>query len=346
MSETQHDMPAVIAHRGASGVLPENTLAAFELAIHLGAEWIETDLVSTADGVLIIRHENELSVTTDIASRPEFASRRTSRIIDGEHKRGWFTEDFTLDELRMLGAAEPLPRIRPLSAEHDGIYGIPTLDEVLTLTERVNARREVPVGLYLELKHPSHFASRGHELTRPLLAALDRRDLLGADAALLIEASEIALLRDLSSRVATPLTQLVEAAGAPFDPAGSSDSPAYRDLCTPAGLAEVAAYASFVGASKRRVLPRDARERSSTPTQLVEDAHAAGLGVHVWTMRDENAYLPKDMRRGLSKKRKGDAAAEYRALFDAGVDGVFTDFVDTALAARTEWAAQTSTRRG
>lgn len=342
MSESERDMPTVIAHRGASGVLPENTIAAFEHAVHLGAEWIEIDLVSTADGVLVIRHENELSLTTDVASRAQFANRRTSRAVDGKAMSGWFTEEFTLDELRMIGAVEPLPHLRPLSAEHDGIHGVPALDEVLTLMERVNARREVPVGLYLELKHPSHFANRGLELTRPLLADLERHDLLGADAPVIIEASEIAVLRDLSTRIAAPLTQLVDVVGGPFDPAGPSDAPTYDDLCTPAGLAEIATYARYIGASKQQVLPRDAADHIDASTPLVEDAHQAGLGVHVWTMRDENAYLPADMRHGSSKQRKGEAAAEYRAFFDVGVDGVFTDFVDTALAARTAWA----TRRG
>lgn len=339
MSESDRGLPAVIAHRGASGVLPENTIAAFELAIHLGAEWIEIDLVSSADGVLVVRHENELSVTTDIARRPEYAKRRTSRSVDGKRLRGWFTEDFTLDELRTLGAAEPQPRLRPLSADHNGLYGIPTLSDVLTLMRPINARREMPVGLYLELKHPSHFAHRGLELSEPLLAELDRHEMLSADAPILVEASEIAVLRDLSSRSPLRLTQLVDTVGAPFDPTGALDAPTYRDLCTPRGLAEIATYANFIGASKQQVLPRDTRDRLRTRTRLVEDAHDAGLGVHVWTMRDENAYLPRDMRRGVSRKRKGDAVAEYRALFDAGIDGVFTDFVDTALVARTAWAA-------
>ncbi|MDN5853758.1 MAG: glycerophosphodiester phosphodiesterase, partial [Actinomycetia bacterium] len=291
-----------------------------------------------ADGVLVIRHVNELSVTTDIARRAEFADRRTSRTVDGEPMSGWFTEPFTLDEVRMIGAAEPLPHIRPSSAEHDGIYAIPTLDDVLTLTGQVNARRDLPVGLYLELKHPSHFASCGLDLTGPLLADLERHDLLDADAPLLIEASEIAVLQDLSTRITTPLTQLIDRAGGPFDSSGSPDAPTYEYLCTREGLAEIATYARFVGASKHRVLPRDTHDRLGTPTPLVARAHVAGLGVHVWTMRDENTYLPQDMRRGPSKQDKGDAAAEYRAFFDAGVDGVFTDFVDTALAARSAWS--------
>lgn len=345
---TDHDrgVPAVIAHRGASGVLPENTIAAFELAIHLGAEWIEIDLVSTADGVLVVRHENELAVSTDVARRSEFARRRTSRSIDGRQLRGWFSEDFSLDELRTLGATEPQPRLRPVSADHNGLYGIPTLDDVLTLIDHVNARRDVPVGLYLELKHPSHFAGRGLDPIAPLLADLERHGMLRDDAPVLVEASEITVLRDLSAHTRIPLVQLVDVAGRPFDPTGSLDAPTYQDLCTPAGLAGIATYARFIGASKQQVQPRDPRKRLGPPTRLVDDAHGAGLGVHVWTMRDENAYLPRDMRRGLSKKRKGDAAAEYRALFDAGVDGVFTDFVDTALDARDRWHQDRATRRG
>ena len=320
-------------------------MAAFELAIHLGAEWIEIDLVSTSGGALVVRHENELSTTTDIARRAGFAHRRTSRAVDGMLLEGWFTEDFSLDELSTVGAAEPLPRLRRLSAGHDGLYGIPTLDDVLTLMERVNARRDVPVGLYLELKHPSHFASRGLDPVGALLTDLERHDLLAADAPVLVEASEIAVLRDLAARSPMRLTQLVDAAGGPFDARGGSGSPTYDQMCTPAGLSEIASYAQFIGASKTQVLPRR-RERLGVPTPLIADAHEAGLGVHVWTMRDENAYLPRDMRRGLSRRAKGDAATEYRALFDAGVDGVFTDFVDTALYAREQWHDERVTSTG
>lgn len=343
---TARDLPTVIAHRGASGVRPENTIAAFEHAIGLGAEWLEIDLVSSIDGHLVIRHENELSVTTDVAARCEFADRRTSKTVDGAAMTGWFSEDFTLDELRTIGAVEPLPQLRPRSAEHDGAHGIPSIDDVLTHVGRINAQRDVPVGLYLELKHPSHFADRGLDLTEPLLAALRRHDLLDAEAQVVIEASEVAVLRDLSTRTATPLTQLIDVDGGPFDPGGSPDAPTYAHLSTRGGMAETAAYASFVGVNKRRVLPRDARDRIDVSTPLVEYAHAAGLGVHVWTMRDENAYLPRGLRRGSSDRGKGNAAAEYQAFFDAGVDGVFTDYVDTALAARTAWAEGPPTPKG
>ncbi|MGH3357378.1 MAG: glycerophosphodiester phosphodiesterase family protein [Nocardioidaceae bacterium] len=331
--------PVVIAHRGASGYRPENTLAAFDLAVELGAEWIETDVVSTRDGVLVLRHENEISSTTDVGSRPELATRRTTRTVDGEALTGWFTEDLTLDELKTLRATERLRELRPLSAAHDGRYDVPTLDEALTLVDRVNASREVPVGLYVELKHPTYFAERGLPLTKPLLADLAEHDLLGADAPLWLESMEVGTVRELAGLVATPLTQLMQAGAQPYDLTAAGDPRTYADLCTPAGLAEIATYARRVGPSKAQVLPRDSRQRSLAATPLVRDAHDAGLEVHVWTMRNENSYLPLGLRDGRSADGTGDAAGEYRMFFDAGVDGVFSDFVDTALAARSEWLA-------
>ena len=336
--------PVVIAHRGASGYRPENTLAAIEFAVELGAEWIELDLVSTSDHVLVIRHENEISSTTDVTAHPEFADRRTTRHIDGEPLTGWFTEDFTVAELKSLRAVERRPDLRPASARYDGRYEVPTLADVLTCLAEVNAARSVPVGAYLELKHPTYFAGRGLGLVEPLLADLARHDLLRADAPLWLESMEVSVLRELASRVACPLTQLMMA-GAPYDLVASGDPRTYRDLCTPAGLAEIAGYASRIGPSKHQVLPRDGKHRINAPSRLVGDAHAAGLGVHVWTLRDENTYLPANLRIGRSEAAKGDAEAEYFAFFDAGVDGVFTDFLDTAHAARSAWLGGRSVTR-
>lgn len=332
--------PVVIAHRGASGYRPENTIAAIDLAVELGAEWIELDLVSTADGVLVVRHENEISSTTDIASRAGFASRRTTRRVDGEPLTGWFTEDLTLDELKSLRATERRPDLRAASARYDGRYDVPTLDDVLTYLGCVNAQREVPVGVYLELKHPTYFADRGLGLLEPLLADLGRHDLLRDGAPVWLESMETGVLRELATRVGCPLTQLMDK-GRPYDLTAAGDPRTYRDLCTPAGLAEIATYARRIGPNKGQVVPRDGRQRLGKPTGLTVDAHAAGLDVHVWTLRSENAYLPRELRRGPSMDAMGDADAEYAAFFDAGVDGVFTDFVDTALAARTEWLTRT-----
>lgn len=328
--------PLIIAHRGASGYRPENTLAAFTHAVELGAEWIETDLVSTRDGVLVTRHENEISGTTDVASRNEFAARRTTRMVDGEAHTGWFTEDFTLDELKALRAVERLPRLRPGSAHHDGSYDVPSLRELLSTMADLNAGRQSPVGLYLELKHPTYFAQRGLGLIDPLLAELARFELLDAHAPIWLESMETSVLRELAGRVPVRITQLMEAGARPYDLAAAGDPRTYRDLCTPDGLDAIAAYAVRIGPSKSQVIRRDADQRLGAPTALVRDAHAADLGVHVWTMRDENAYLPANMRNG-SPEQRGDAFAEYHAFFDAGVDGVFTDFVDTARAARDSW---------
>ncbi|UYM03870.1 glycerophosphodiester phosphodiesterase family protein [Solicola gregarius] len=334
--------PVVIAHRGASGYRPENTIAAIDLAVELGAEWIELDLVSTADGVLVIRHENEISSTTDVASRAGFASRRTTREVDGEALTGWFTEDLTLDELKSLRATERRPDLRPASARHDGRYDVPTLEDVLAYVGIANAERSTPIGVYLELKHPTYFADRGLDLVGPLVADLDRHGLLVDGAPVWLESMETGVLRDLAGRVGCTLTQLMASGEQPYDLTAAGDPRTYRDLCTPAGLAEIATYAQRIGPSKGQVIPRGADRRLRAPTSLTADAHAAGLEVHVWTLRNENVYLPKELRRGTSGHEMGEAAAEYAAFFDAGVDGVFTDFVDTALAARSCW--QTSRR--
>ena len=337
MAPAPRGAPVVIAHRGASGYRPENTLAAFELAIELGAEWIETDVVSTRDGVLVLRHENEISSTTDVAAHPEFAARRTTRTVDGEELTGWFTEDFTLDELKTLRATERLRARRPRSAAHDGRYEVPTLDEALEHVRRSNADGADPVGLYVELKHPTYFARCGLPLTEPLLAGLAEHDLLGPDAPVWLESMETGVVRELAAAVDLPLTQLMQAGERPYDLVAAGDPRSYADLCTPGALAEIATYAQRIGPSKSQVLPRDAAGRLAPATSLVRDAHDAGVGVHVWTMRNENAFLPTDLRSGGTEAEHGDAAGEYHAFFDAGVDGVFTDFVDTALAARTGW---------
>ena len=334
---TQIDEPLVIAHRGASGYRPEHTLAAYKVAISMGADYIEPDLVSTKDGVLVARHENEISGTTDVADHPEFADRRATKSIDGRSTTGWFTEDFTLDELKTLRAKERLPDVRPVNTRYDGRYEVPTFDEVLDLVARESQRRGEVIGVYPETKHPSYFDSIGLSLETPLVDALTRHHLNRPNARVFIQSFETGNLRRLSVLVKVPIVQLVDASGAPYDLASSGDPRTYADLITPQGLAEISTYADGIGAAKDLVLPRDGAGNATQPTHLVDNAHERGLLVHVWTLRDENRFMAENFRRGTDPNAKGDAIAEYQAFFDAGVDGVFSDYADTAVDALETW---------
>jgi glycerophosphoryl diester phosphodiesterase len=332
--------PIVIAHRGASGYRPEHTLESYRLAIAMGADFVEPDLVSTRDGVLVCRHENEIGGTTDVATRPEFAARRTAKSIDGVTAEGWFTEDFTLAELKTLRARERLPQLRPGNTEFDGRFHIPTLDEVIDLVQRESAARGRTIGIYPETKHPSWFASLGVALEEPLLAALERAGWTDADAPVFIQSFETENLRMLRPRTGVPLIQLMEAGGRPFDFTHRGDPRTYADLATPRGLAEIATYAQGIGPDKALVIPRGADGRLAAPGPLVADAHASGLLVHPWTFRAENHFLPADLRTGDPAapdfpRLHGDIDAELAAFFAAGVDGVFADFPDVALKVRT-----------
>jgi glycerophosphoryl diester phosphodiesterase len=295
------------------GYRPEHTLASYRLAIAMGADYIEPDLVSTRDHVLVARHENELSATTDVADHPEFAGRRTTRTIDGVRRSGWFTEDFTLAELRSLRARERRPDLRPGSAAFDGSEPVPTLAEVVDLA------RDAGVGLYPETKHPSYFASIGLPLEGPLLAALDAAGYGGPEAKVFIQSFEVGNLKELRRRTRLPLVQLLGAAGAPHDLAAAGDPRTVAELSTPEGLAEIATYADAIGPSRHLIVPCDAAGNPLAPTGLVRDAHRAGLLVHPFTFRD--------------------AAAEYRLFFGLGVDGLFSDQPDAAVAARRRFAA-------
>lgn len=330
------------AHRGASGYRPEHTLAAYRLAIAMGADYIEPDLVSTKDGVLVARHENEISGTTDVAERPEFAGRLSTRSVDGRIITGWFTEDFTLAELKTLRAKERLPQVRPDNTRYDGRFHVPTLDEVLELVRWESRRRGTTIGVYPETKHPTYFDSIGLSLEEPLARALRVHGLDRPDAPVFVQSFETGNLRELGSMVRVPLVQLVDAAGAPYDLVAAGDPRTYADLVTPSGLAEVATYADAVGAHKDLVLPRGAAGYLAGPTTLVDDAHDAGLDVHVWTMRDENRFMARDFWVGTDPNAKGDAFGEYAAMIGAGVDGMFSDHTDTAVAAREDWWAHSS----
>ncbi|NCP12634.1 MAG: glycerophosphodiester phosphodiesterase [Sphingomonadales bacterium] len=308
----------IIAHRGASAERPEHTLAAYELAIDQGVDYIEPDLVSTKDLVLVSRHENELSGTTDVASREEFEDRRRDKTIDGQKVAGWFAEDFTLAELRTLRVKERIPGLRPANARFDGLYQVPTLAEIVTLVRAKEAATGRRIGLYPELKHPNFLLqNEGIDMVDLLLRELQTLGITPADP-VFIQSFEIAPLQRLKQRGdGFKLVQLVLPVGGP------ADEPAmrYADMVTPTGLADVAKYADGVGANILMILGAD-----GTPTSLVADAKAAGLPVHAWTVRPENEFLPAALRTGDDPKARGCGDVQLAAMLkDAGVAGVFSD---------------------
>jgi glycerophosphoryl diester phosphodiesterase len=326
-------LPIVIGHRGASGYRPEHTLASYQLATEMGADYIEPDLVSTKDHVLVARHENNIKDTTDVADHPEFADREATKVIDGVSVSGWFTEDFTLAELKTLRAKERLPAVRPANTAFDGLYQVPTFQQVIDLARRRH------VGIYPETKHPTYFRSIGLPLEGPLVRTLRANGYQGRNARVFIQSFEVGNLRRLNRMTDVPLVQLIDATGKPYDFVVSGDPRTYADLVTPAGLAEVATYADGVGVNKDLIVPRDAQNRLLSPTTLVRDAHRAELLVHSWTFRRENTFLPEDFRQGnpaspVYLQATGDFPAELRLFYKLGLDGVFSDNPDVAVAVR------------
>jgi glycerophosphoryl diester phosphodiesterase len=312
----------IIAHRGASGYRPEHTLAAYELAIDLGADYIEPDLVSTQDGVLIARHENEISETTNITTFPEFAHRQTTKIIDGEVKKGWFTEDFTLAEIKKFTAKERIPQLRPQNTIYDGILEIPTLQEIIDLAKRKSREIGRNIGIYPETKHPTYFKSIGLSLEANLLAILHNNGYLGRNAPIFIQSFEVSNLKDLATKTDLPLVQLINDYGKPYDFLVNGDNRTYADLVTVSGLSEIAEYAQAIGVNKNMLVPRDGVGKLLSPTSLVTDAHLFNLLVHAWTFRNEDCFLPLDFC--------GNPQGEYELFFSLGIDGVFSDYPDTA----------------
>ncbi len=329
----------VVGHRGASGYRPEHTAASYELAIRMGADAVDVDLVPTRDGALVARHEPEIGGTTDVAAHPEFASRRTTKVIDGTSTTGWFTSDFTLAELRTLRAAERIPATRPHNTLYDGRFPILTFDEVLDLLDRLAGELRRPVGVLPEVKHSTYFASLGMPIEPVLVDTLRRRGRDRADSGVIIQSFEPAGLRALKSQVGCPLLQLVDSAGvAPADFVAAGDPRTFDALLTPDGLREVATYATWLGPSKERIVPLGAGGEAQAPTALVGDAHAVSLRVMPYTFRNENEFLPAGLRRGgpgAPADTYGDAFAEYAQYRQVGVDAVFSDNPDTALIAVT-----------
>lgn len=305
---TRH--PLIIAHRGASGERPEHTRAAYDLAIRQGADVIEPDLVMSRDGVLIVRHENEIGDTTDVAVHPEFADRYTTKIIDGAPVTGWFAEDFTLAELKTLRARERLPDLRPANTAFDGQEPILTFEEVLDIAASAG------VGIAPELKHPSYFAALGLPMEDVFVATLERRGRTGSDAPVIVQCFEVGPLQRLRARIATPLLQLVASGGGPVDRPDLS----YAAMATPAGLADIADYADWIGVDTALIEPTP-----GTPTTLIPDAHAAGLKVAAWTFRAENAFLPKEDRLGDDPAAHGRLRERLARFAGYGPDAAFMD---------------------
>ncbi|SEQ33484.1 glycerophosphoryl diester phosphodiesterase [Solimonas aquatica] len=321
-------LPAILAigHRGAPAYWPEHTLASYDLAIEYGADVIEPDLVATRDGQLVARHENEISGTTDVADHPEFTSRRSTKLIDGVSLTGWFTEDFTLAELKTLRAKERIPAIRPDNTRYNGLYTIPTLQEVIDLAKARTTETGRTIAIYPETKHPTYFQSIGLPLEQRLLDVLSANGYTTADAPVFIQSFEVANLKALRTKTSLRLIQLLSAPPAqPYDFVAAGDPRGYADLITPAGLAELARTVNGIGPDKNMVIARTGDGHLGAESTLVTDAHAAGLLVHPYTFRPENNFLPADYRSSSDITARGDAYSEILRFLQAGVDGVFSD---------------------
>lgn len=352
------DKPLVIGHRGASGYLPEHTLESYKRAIELGADFIEPDLVATKDGVLVARHEPNITGTTDVSTRAEFASRKTKKVVDGVEEEGWFASDFTLAEIKTLRAIQPMA---DRDQSHNGKYQIPTLQEVLDLAKSEGTKAGRTVGVYPETKHPTYHVNLGLKLEDRLLDVLAQYGYTSKTSPVIVQSFEVSNLKYLRTKTQIRLVQLVDANDVnadgsmdltapydkPYDFAVAGDKRTFASLLTPAGLKEVKTYADGIGPWKPYLIPSkqvdankdgkpddlngdgkiDDRDRVMMPaTDVVKNAHAEGLMVHPYTFRSEAKRLASDF--------KGDPKAEYKLFYELGVDGVFSDFPDTAKAAR------------
>ena len=325
---TRLPSPVVIGHRGAPAYRPEHTAASFELAIDLGAELIEPDVVISRDGELVVRHESELSLTTDVAGRPEFVGRRTTKLVDGAPCTGWFAEDFTLAELRTLGAVERMPALRPLNTAYDGHFGILTLGEVIELA-RTRSTPDRQIRVLAELKLPDRPDAEKLPMAELVAEELRRLDATGAEGSVLLQSFDPAVLRDLRARLGEDGPQMVQLV---------NDRAEGDRMVTPSGLREISTYAQAIGASRDRILGGADAQTVPGGSNLVAEAHRAALSVFCWTLRAENAFLPEHLRRGNAPEALGDALGEARLLLNMGVDGLITDSPDHAVQARSELA--------
>lgn len=343
--------PIVIGHRGASAYRPEHTAMSYKLAIQQGADFIEPDLVMTRDGILVARHENEIGRTTDVATHPEFASRKVPRSIDGETFTGWFVEDFTLAELKTLRARERRPDARPQSAAYDGREPVLTLQEIIGIAKAGAAARGRPVGLYVELKNPDYFRGLGLPMEKSLIDVLTANGLNTSDAPVIIQSFWPSALMTLRQLTPIKLMFLVNSQAPPASVMAANHIANWSDVWSPDGLKRIAAFADIVGPETQIILPRDTDGRSLPPSAFVANAHAAGLSVHVWSVNPENQDLPLDLRCGdpaapTFPHQPGDVATQARRLFAQAVDGAFSDAPDVLVKVRSEGASAWATSLG
>ncbi|XP_075990775.1 glycerophosphodiester phosphodiesterase, periplasmic-like [Anticarsia gemmatalis] len=335
-SESLFCRPLVIAHRGASGYVPEHTLGSYALAILMGTDYIEPDLVLTSDHQVIARHDNELGLTTDIALHPEFASRRTTKTVDGAKVNGWFTEDFTLPELKTLRAIESLPEIRPGNARLDHIFQIPTLQEIIDLTKGLEIIHGRKIGLYPEIKHSLYFRTLGFPIEQLVVDILHKNGYEGSEAPACIQSFEIDALKELKNITQIRLMQLYDHPSLqPFDQYQKGADLTYGDMAAPDKLSEVAKYAYAVGPDKSYIIPRDQSNRLGRMTNFVNDAHEVGLKVYAYTFRAENHFLSAEYISGDRQPTTfGNFSAYLQVYYATGIDGIFCDHPDVPVRLR------------
>ncbi|MFF1689492.1 glycerophosphodiester phosphodiesterase [Streptomyces sp. NPDC058254] len=332
-------VPTVIAHRGTSGYRPEHTFGSYQLALDMGAHVIEAgDLVPTKDGHLVCRHEPEIGGTTDVSAHPEFAGRKTTKSLDGVATTGWFTEDFTLAELKTLRAKERIPANRQRNTLYDGRWEIPTFEEVLQWRERQSRERGKEVWIHVETKHPTYFRKLGLGLEERVATLLRKYGVHRKNSPVFLQSFEPTSIQRLNKLVDNPLVVLLSTANSrPWDFVDAGDPRTVADLITPKGLDEIASYAQGIGPTLDLVIPKDKDGKLLAPTTLVKDAHAAGLILHPYTMRNENTFLPADFKKGTDPNAYGDAFGAFKAYLATGIDGIFSDNCDTALLAREDF---------
>lgn len=341
----QHEQPLVVAHRGASGYRPEHTLPAYELAAAMGADYIEPDLVMTKDKVLVDRHEPEIGGTTNVAAHPEFANRRTTKTLDGARVTGWFTEDFTLAELKTLRATERLPKDRQHNTLYDGRYEVPTFEEVLALREKLSKKYGREIGIIPEIKHSTYFHAAGLDPEAAFLPLVTRFGLNRADAPLWLQSFELTNLRTIRAAGYAANSTFLSWTGSgefdgPYDRIAMGDTRHYSAYTTPAELKKIATFADGIGPEKFFIIPKKADGTLGAPTSLVADAHRAGLTVVPWTFRNENQFMAKDFQTSANPDDYGRAIDEVVTYLRTGIDGFFTDNPDTGVEARRQFLAE------
>ncbi|MHC3471965.1 glycerophosphodiester phosphodiesterase [Streptomyces sp. 7R007] len=331
--------PTIIGHRGTSGYRPEHTFGSYDLALDMGADIVEAgDLVPTKDGHLVCRHEPEIGGTTDVADHPEFADRRTTKVLDGVSTTGWFTEDFTLAELKTLRAIERIPANRPHNTLYNGRWEIPTFEEVLKWQDEQTRKRGKQVWIYPETKHPTYFRKLGLGLEERVAKLLHKYGKDKRNSPVILQSFEPSSIQKLNTLVDNPLVVLLSGASSrPWDFVEAGDPRTVADLVTPKGLREIAGYAQGIGPTLDLVITKKADGSLDRETTLVSDAHKVGLILHPYTMRNENPFLPAEYRKGTDADAYGDAFGAFKRYFATGIDGVFTDNADTGLLARADF---------